>query len=255
MMTRLALGARGETTCCTETGEAPAWQGATRAPLGHRRPRSNAAHAGCGAGRRQQGFRHGLLGLLGCLGAACGAPEPAAPPAETAAPDAGAGTILRVDPRFDALVPADARIEKLAEGYVFTEGPVWDRRESRLLFSDVRGNGVYQWSEADGTRPVIEPVFEGDRTGLRSVSSNGLTPRRRGPSRPVRARQPAHLARGGGRHPDHPGGQLRGPPAEQPERRRLRVERLALLHRPGLGARGARRVAASGSSTSTASTG
>ena len=107
--------------------------------------------------------------------AACGAPEPAAPPAETAAPDAGAGTILRVDPRFDALVPADARIEKLAEGYVFTEGPVWDRRESRLLFSDVRGNGVYQWSEADGTRPVIEPVFEGDRTGLRSVSSNGLT--------------------------------------------------------------------------------
>ncbi len=115
------------------------------------------------------------LVLLGCLGAACGAPEPAAPPAETAAPDNGAGTILRVDPRFDALVPADARIEKLAEGYVFTEGPVWDRRESRLLFSDVRGNGVYQWSEVEGTRPVIEPVFEGDRNGLRSVSSNGLT--------------------------------------------------------------------------------
>ena len=110
------------------------------------------------------------FGVLGCLAAACGGAEP-----EPAAPDTGAGTILRVDPRFDALVPADARIEKLADGFIFTEGPVWDRAGGRLLFSDVRGNGVYQWTEADGTSPVIEPVFEGDRTGLRSVSSNGLT--------------------------------------------------------------------------------
>ena len=114
------------------------------------------------------------LVLLGCLTAACGGPEPEPGPAE-AAPDTGAGTILRVDPRFDALVPPDARIERLAEGFVFTEGPVWDRAESRLLFSDVRGNGVYEWTESAGTSPVIEPVFEGDRTGLRSVSSNGLT--------------------------------------------------------------------------------
>ena len=115
------------------------------------------------------------LAAIACLAGACGASEPADPPAEAPAPDHGAGTILRVDPRFDALVPADAQIEKLADGYVFTEGPVWDRAQSRLLFSDVRGNGVYQWSEADGASPFIEPVFEGDRTGLRSVSSNGLT--------------------------------------------------------------------------------
>ena len=113
------------------------------------------------------------LALLGCVAAACGGAE-SAQPAETA-PDTGAGTLLRVDPRFDALVPADARIEKLADGFVFTEGPVWDRAESRLLFSDVRGNGVYEWTESGGTSPFIEPVFEGDRTGLRSVSSNGLT--------------------------------------------------------------------------------
>ena len=114
------------------------------------------------------------FGVLGCLAVACGAPEPEPAP-EPTAPDTGAGTILRVDPRFDALVSADARIEKLADGFAFTEGPVWDRAGGRLLFSDVRGNGVYQWTEADGTSPVIEPVFEGDRTGLRSVSSNGLT--------------------------------------------------------------------------------
>ena len=98
---------------------------------------------------------------------ACGAPEQAA--------TSGAGVILRVDPRFDALVPADARIEKLADGFVFTEGPVWVRDESRLYFSDVRANVLYQWSEAEGASPFIDPVFEGDPTGRGSVSSNGLT--------------------------------------------------------------------------------
>ena len=99
--------------------------------------------------------------------AACGAPEQAA--------TSGAGVILRVDPRFDALVPADARIEKLADGFSFTEGPVWVREESRLLFSDIRDNVLYQWTEAEGASPLIDPVFEGDLTGRGSVSSNGLT--------------------------------------------------------------------------------
>lgn len=101
------------------------------------------------------------------MAVACGGPdEPAAP---------GAGAILRVDPRLDALVPADARIEKLADGFVFTEGPVWIQSESRLLFSDVRANAIYQWTEAEGASAFIDPVFEGDVTGRRSVSSNGLT--------------------------------------------------------------------------------
>ncbi len=76
---------------------------------------------------------------------ACSAPEPA--PEVDAMPEAttdhGAGSILRVDPRLDALVPADARIEKLADGFTFTEGPVWRRSDSRLFFSDVRDNTLY----------------------------------------------------------------------------------------------------------------
>jgi gluconolactonase len=89
--------------------------------------------------------------------------------------NSGVGSILRVDPRFDALVAANARIEKLADGFVFTEGPVWIQSESRLLFSDVRANVLYQWTEAEGASPLIDPVFEGDLTGRGSVSSNGLT--------------------------------------------------------------------------------
>ena len=109
----------------------------------------------------------GLLVVPLLVAVACGAPGQAAGP--------GAGAVLRVDPRFDALVPADARIEKLADGFVFTEGPVWIQNESRLLFSDVRANAIYQWTEAEGASSFLDPVFEGDVTGRRSISSNGLT--------------------------------------------------------------------------------
>jgi|TARA_B110000116_G_C16783687_1_gene559705 gluconolactonase len=113
------------------------------------------------------------------LAVSCGATEPE-PPVEQAAPAPQPaldliGEIQRVDPRVDALIPTDAAIEKLADGFAFIEGPVWDRPNARLLFSDVRGNEIYQWSEADGVSTFIDPVFEGDRTGKRSISSNGLT--------------------------------------------------------------------------------
>ena len=109
--------------------------------------------------------------------AAAGATSPAVE--ETAAPmqpvDAGAGTILRLDPAFDALVPPDARIEKLADGFVFTEGPVWLSDESRLLFSDIRGNAIRSWSATDGVGTVFDPFYDGSTEGRRTWGSNGLT--------------------------------------------------------------------------------
>ncbi len=82
--------------------------------------------------------------------------------------------IERVAPAFDALVPLDATIEKLADGFVFTEGPVWDRRNNRLCFSDLRSNAIHTWSDAEGLGTFLQPVFEGD-AGHESVGSNGLT--------------------------------------------------------------------------------
>ncbi len=126
-------------------------------------------------------LRTGLVALAVAAGAAaCGGGEPAPPMEEPAdagpvTEAAGAGSILRVDARLDALVPTGAQIEHLADGFVFTEGPVWIRGESRLLFSDVRGNAIYQWTEAEGASTFLEPVFEGDREGLVMISSNGLT--------------------------------------------------------------------------------
>lgn len=85
-----------------------------------------------------------------------------------------AGTIERNDPRIDALIPVDANIQKIAEGFTFTEGPVWDKRNNQLYFSDVRGNTIYSWSETAGVRPFIQPVYAED-SDHPSVGSNGLT--------------------------------------------------------------------------------
>ena len=62
-----------------------------------------------------------------------------------------AGFVERLDPAFDRLVPADAVIERVAGGFAFIEGPVWiPGPPGHLLFSDIPGNTVYQWSAGEG---------------------------------------------------------------------------------------------------------
>jgi gluconolactonase len=99
----------------------------------------------------------------------------AAPPvgAQTETP-AGAGVVIRLDPRWDALVPASATIEKVVDGFVFLEGPVWRNADSRLFYSDLRGNAIYQWTAAEGASDVLKPFFTGDGAGLRGVGPNGI---------------------------------------------------------------------------------
>lgn len=58
--------------------------------------------------------------------------------------------ILRMDPVLDSVVSPDAKIEKLAGGFLFTEGPVWVHDGSYLLFSDPNNNLIYRWSPEDG---------------------------------------------------------------------------------------------------------
>src|SRR5262245_5566085 len=54
--------------------------------------------------------------------------------------------ISRLDPALDALVSPDAKLEKLAGGFEFVEGPVWVRDGGYLLFSDPNTNMIYRWS-------------------------------------------------------------------------------------------------------------
>jgi gluconolactonase len=57
--------------------------------------------------------------------------------------------VTRADPAIDAIVPPDALIEKLAEAFLFIEGPVWIP-DGYLLFSDPNSNMIYRWSDSDG---------------------------------------------------------------------------------------------------------
>jgi gluconolactonase len=57
-------------------------------------------------------------------------------------------TVVRNDAAIDSIVPAEVKAERLAEGFLFTEGPVWVP-EGYLLFSDPNANTIYRWSDND----------------------------------------------------------------------------------------------------------
>ena len=59
------------------------------------------------------------------------------------------GTEIR-DPRFETVVGRSVEFEKLATGFLFTEGPLWHADERYLLFSDMPGDHLRRWSEARG---------------------------------------------------------------------------------------------------------
>jgi gluconolactonase len=86
------------------------------------------------------------------------------------------GTIERLDPEFDKLIAPDAKIEKLAEGFDWSEGPVWIRSGGYLLFSDVPTNAVYKWKEGEGVKPFLKPSgYTGSKSRGGEPGSNGLT--------------------------------------------------------------------------------
>lgn len=67
------------------------------------------------------------------------------------------GAIERLHPTMDKLVPPNAKIEVLAEGFSWTEGPLWIEDGSYLLFSDIPPNKVMKWSEKEGLRLYLHP--------------------------------------------------------------------------------------------------
>ncbi len=95
-----------------------------------------------------------LLIAAALLSAGCSTAPPPAP--EKSAAPATIGSIQRLDPAFDALVPKDAQIEKLAGGFTFIEGPLW-RPSNALWFSDVVGNVVRQWTPDGKVTEILRP--------------------------------------------------------------------------------------------------
>jgi gluconolactonase len=87
--------------------------------------------------------------------------------------------LTRKDPALDGIVPPNPKIFKIAEGFKFTEGPVWDRKGGVLLFSDPNNNTIYKYSpEGNGQLTVLREKsgYEGaDIAEYGQPGSNGLT--------------------------------------------------------------------------------
>lgn len=91
------------------------------------------------------------------------------------APYPAYGEIERLDPALDALLPAGAGMEKLAEGFSWSEGPVWSKSGGYLLFSDIPNNSVFKWKDGEGISLFLKPSgFSGESFDGREPGSNGL---------------------------------------------------------------------------------
>ncbi len=96
------------------------------------------------------------------------------------AADAAAGSSVpvkldRLDPAIDRIVPTDARLERIATGLTWVEGPVW--AEGSLFFADIPGNNIRKWTPGTGLSTFLKPSgykgakeYSGPEPG-----SNGMT--------------------------------------------------------------------------------
>jgi gluconolactonase len=111
--------------------------------------------------------------LLACSGVACAATPATTPAAPTVIAEA---KIDRWDPAMDAIVPKDWKIEKLAEGFGWAEGPIWVKNGGYLLFTDVPGNKMWKWSDKGGLEKFLDPsgAASVDTNVMREAGANGL---------------------------------------------------------------------------------
>jgi len=95
----------------------------------------------------------------------------------TALSTVSAQEIQRLDPAVDQLVPANAKLEKVAGGFdKWTEGPVWTH-EGSLLFAEIPANNIDIWTPEKGAHVFMHPSgYEGSKPyGGPEPGSNGMT--------------------------------------------------------------------------------
>lgn len=96
--------------------------------------------------------------------------------AQNASPMRTLGKIEVFDPALESLIDRNAPIEILADGFTWTEGPIWiasknsPANEGHLLFSDIPRNSIYRWKEGEGVSLFMMP------SGYTGVTYYGLEP-------------------------------------------------------------------------------
>ena len=83
--------------------------------------------------------------------------------------------IITYDKTLNKIVDEQVKIEILAEGFEWAEGPVWLKTENKLLFSDIPNNCIYEWSEKNGLKLYLKPAgYLGEKPRGGEPGSNGL---------------------------------------------------------------------------------
>jgi len=85
------------------------------------------------------------------------------------------GSIDRISPELDRIIAPGTLPEILAEGFEWSEGPLWLPQQEKLIFSDIPNNSIFEWSDEGGLKLYLKPsgytdtILRGGETG-----SNGL---------------------------------------------------------------------------------
>ncbi len=85
------------------------------------------------------------------------------------------GSIERLSPELDRIIAPGTLPEILAEGFEWSEGPLWLPDQEKVIFSDIPNNSIFEWSEKEGLKLYLKPsgytdtIARGGETG-----SNGL---------------------------------------------------------------------------------
>ncbi len=85
------------------------------------------------------------------------------------------GSIDRLSPQLDRIIAPGTLPEILAEGFEWSEGPLWLPEQEKVIFSDIPNNSIFEWSEQEGLKLYLKPsgytdtLPRGGETG-----SNGL---------------------------------------------------------------------------------
>lgn len=110
-----------------------------------------------------------IICLAGCQ-------EPVDIPSEAfSAMESRNDAIEKLDDRLDAIIDLDASLEVLADGFEWTEGPLWIPDQGQLLFSDIPNNTIHSWSEEAGLGVFLRPAgYNQDDPFGKELGTNGL---------------------------------------------------------------------------------
>ena len=86
------------------------------------------------------------------------------------------GSVERISNEIDNFISKDSKIEIIAKGFSWSEGPVWSKKLNAVLFSDVPNNVIYKWDEINGLDVFLNEIgYSGIVTNSKKDGTNGLT--------------------------------------------------------------------------------